>query len=181
MDNHNERPQEPYLPQKRVDPDHTFATAPHYGGFWMRVWAYLFDLLVIAAVNGLIIYPVFKLMGLNESIGIISPAGIASTFVYFAYFVFMTKFFSQTLGKMVFGLKVVSLKGKPLSWPIVLFRELIGRYIHTAITIFTVPILMVLFLVVAFTPKKQGIHDLIADTSVIHERTVLALVKPAIN
>ncbi|TDL35465.1 RDD family protein [Jeotgalibacillus sp. S-D1] len=147
----------------------------------MRVWAYLFDVLVIAALNGLLIYPVFRLTGLNEPIGIISVAGIAATLTYFAYFVLMTKFYSQTLGKMVFGLKVVSLKGELLSWPAVLFRELVGRYIHTALTVFTIPLLMILYLVVAFTPKKQGVHDLIADTTVIHERTVLALAKPAIN
>ena len=74
----------------------------------------------------------------------------------------MTKFFKQTLGKMVFGLKVVSLvPEKRLTWDVVLFREVIGRYINSV---------YITYLIVGFTPKKQGIHDYFADTAVIHEK-----------
>ncbi len=74
----------------------------------------------------------------------------------------MTKYFQQTIGKMVFGLKVIPLNEKPLSWGTIIFREGIGRYISATITI--------LYAIVAFTPKKQGLHDIFADTSVVHER-----------
>ena len=33
----------------------------HYAGFWMRFWAYLLDLAVIASLNNLLIYPIFHL------------------------------------------------------------------------------------------------------------------------
>ena len=72
----------------------------------------------------------------------------------------MTKFFSQTLGKMVFGIKVVTLEERPLTWMTVLFREFIGRYISK--------LFFIGYLIVAFLPKKQGIHDLLSDTTVIH-------------
>lgn len=85
--------------------------------------------------------------------------------IFYGYFVLMTKYFGQTLGKMVFGLKVVSLKDSTLTWPVVLFREGIGRYISK--TVFLLG-----YLLVAFLPKKQGAHDYYADTTVIHEGTI---------
>jgi uncharacterized RDD family membrane protein YckC len=72
----------------------------------------------------------------------------------------MTKFLGQTLGKMVFGLKVVDLKKNGLSWGTVLFREWIGRFISSTV--------IVGYIIVAFLPHKQGLHDLFADTSVVH-------------
>jgi uncharacterized RDD family membrane protein YckC len=49
-----------------------------------------------------------------------------------------------------------------LTWDTVLFREWIGRFISASIWI--------LYAIVAFLPKKQGLHDLFADTAVVHER-----------
>ncbi|MDZ5712475.1 RDD family protein [Jeotgalibacillus haloalkalitolerans] len=149
------------------------AFLPHYGGFWIRVCAYLFDLLVIAALNGLLIYPVFRLSGLEMGSGMFSSVNIATAAVFFAYFVLMTKFFGQTLGKMIFGLRVVAKDGERPGWITVLIRELAGRYIYTSITFFGLPFLAVLYVAAAFTPKKQAVHDLFADTTVVHERTVV--------
>jgi uncharacterized RDD family membrane protein YckC len=132
-------------------------------GFWIRFWAYLVDLIVIGSVNRIVIYPLFGLMGLNNSDSFMfSPVSIATTIIFFAYFVLMTKYLEQTLGKMIFGIKVVSLKGDRLNWGTILFRELIGRYISK--------IIWIAYVVVAFTPKKQGLHDIFADTQVIHEK-----------
>ena len=138
----------------------------HFAGFWMRFWAYLLDLIVIGSIGRIIIHPIFQTVGLstNDSF-LFSPSSIATAVVWYGYFIVMTKFFSQTLGKMVFGLKVVPLKNDILTWSTVLFREGIGRFILTFQWFTTI-----LYVVVAFTTKKQGIHDLIADTSVVHER-----------
>ncbi len=132
-----------------------------YAGFWMRLWAYLLDLIVIGSLNRLLIYPVFRAIGIPLDKGIFEPVGIATAIIFYLYFVLMTKYFGQTIGKMVFGLKVVPLKGISLSWGTVLFREWVGRFISGFI--------MIAYIVVAFLPKKQGIHDLFADTTVIHE------------
>jgi uncharacterized RDD family membrane protein YckC len=56
----------------------------------------------------------------------------------------------------------LSSKEETLNWGTVLFRELIGRYISKTIWIG--------YIIVAFTPKKQGLHDIFADTQVIHEK-----------
>jgi uncharacterized RDD family membrane protein YckC len=133
-----------------------------HAGFWMRLWAYLLDIIVIGSLHRLFIYPVFRAIGLPiADKGIFEPVGIATAIIFYLYFVLMTKYYGQTLGKMVFGLRVVSLKGTSLSWGTVLFREWIGRFISGFI--------MVAYIVVAFLPKKQGIHDLFADTTVVHE------------
>ena len=155
-----------------LEPEAVFAEekvdGPHlqwegiYAGFWMRFWAYLLDLIVIGSVNRMIINPIFRALDvpLVED-GIFSPASIATAIVFYLYFVLMTKYYGQTLGKMVFGLKVVELKGKDLSWGTVIFREWIGRFISATV--------LVLYIIVAFTKKKQGLHDLFADTAVIYE------------
>lgn len=133
-----------------------------YAGFWMRFWAYLVDLIVIGSVNRMIINPVFRAMDVSlVEDGIFSPVSIATAFVFYLYFVLMTKYYGQTLGKMVFGLKVVELGGHRLSWGTVIFREWIGRFISATV--------MILYVIVAFSKKKQGLHDMFADTTVIYE------------
>lgn len=131
-------------------------------GFWIRFWAYIIDLIVIGSINRMIVNPLFNLLGWDGKWFIFSPMSIAASLIFFAYFVLMTKYFQQTLGKMIFGIKVVSTKTNTLDWGTILFRELIGRYISKTIWI--------LYLVVAFTPKKQGLHDIFADTQVFHEK-----------
>ncbi|MEK5523769.1 hypothetical protein B5V89_02160 [Heyndrickxia sporothermodurans] len=136
-----------------------------FAGFWMRFWAYLLDIVVVASISRLIIRPVFRIVDipLTDS-GLFTPYSIVTTLLFYLYFILMTKFLSATIGKMVFGLKVISLKEKKLSWSTIIFREGIGRYI----SVFT----KILYVVVAFTPNKQGIHDIFADTTVVHERAV---------
>lgn len=133
-------------------------------GFWVRFWAYLIDLLVIAAVTSILIKPVFALLGLETSgVTWYAPYAILSAVVFYGYFVLMTKFFRQTIGKMIMGIRVVSLKSDDLSWVTLLFREWIGRFL--SVTIWP------LYWIVGFTPLKQGVHDYIADTTVVHEES----------
>ena len=100
----------------------------HRAGFWMRFWAYLIDIIVISSLSNLIIKPVFRLFDISMAdTGIFSPYLIMDSILFFGYFVLTTKFLAQTLGKMIMGLKVVSLSGTPLDWKTVIFREWIGR------------------------------------------------------
>ncbi|KAB2334229.1 RDD family protein [Bacillus mesophilum] len=134
-----------------------------FAGFWMRFWAYLADIVVIGSIDRLLINPLFRLLDLPlYETGLFSMMTIATALTFYLYFVLMTKFFGQTLGKMIFGLKVVQLNGEKLSWNTVLFREWIGRFISGYI--------IVLYVIVAFLPKKQGLHDLFVDTTVVHEK-----------
>lgn len=136
-----------------------------YAGFWMRFWAFLLDLVVVGSLHRLIVYPVFKLSGVDiDQTFMFSPAVIATTIVGFAYFVLMTRLFQQTLGKMVFGLKVINKAGGKPSWSAVLFREVVGKFISETV-------LFIGYVAVVFSKKKQAWHDMIADTYVIHQRS----------
>ena len=127
----------------------------------MRFWAYLLDLIVVGSIERLLIKPLFRLLDIPlAEFNMFAPISIASAVIFYLYFVLMTKYFNQTLGKMVFGLKVVDLKSEQLSWGTILFREWIGRFISATV--------VVGYIIVAFLPKKQGLHDLFTDTTVIH-------------
>lgn len=132
-----------------------------YAGFWMRFWAYLLDLIVVGSIERLIIKPLFRFLEIPlAEFNMFAPISIASAIIFYLYFVLMTKYFNQTLGKMVFGLKVIDLKNDNLSWGTILFREWIGRFISTTVVIG--------YIIIAFLPKKQGLHDLFTETSVVH-------------
>lgn len=147
-------------------PDYSGTSGYYLAGFWIRFWAYLVDLIVIGSITRLIVNPIFKLLDISLSDGsMFAPISILTSIVFYGYFVLMTKYFSQTIGKMVFGIRVIELKGGKPSWGTILFRELIGRFISTTI--------FILYVVVAFTNKKQGIHDLFADTTVVQEKKKL--------
>ena len=140
--------------------EHELKTA----GFWVRFWAFLIDSLVISAVVGLTIKPVFAVFDWDFSkANWYAPAAILSAVIYFAYFVLMTKFLKQTLGKMVFGLYVQKDNGEALDWGTVVFRELIGRFINNCF-------MHLPYVIVAFTPKNKSAADYIADTTVVHEK-----------
>ncbi|RFU66223.1 RDD family protein [Peribacillus glennii] len=132
-----------------------------FAGFWMRFWAYLADLVIVGSINRIIVHPIFKALDPSDQ-GWFSAENLCTAIVYYLYFMLMTKYAGQTLGKMIFGLKVVSLKEEKLSWGTVLFREFIGRFISKTIIIG--------YIIVGWLPKKQGLHDIFADTSVILDR-----------
>ena len=138
-----------------------------YAGFWLRFWAYLFDLAVIAAITGGFLRSIFRILNIPTGSSIISLYGAFSLLLFLSYFFFMTRFTNgQTLGKMIMGVRVIALddsESKKLSWKTLLFRECIGRYILQAIP------LGVLYLVTPFTPKKQGLADIFADTIVVKD------------
>lgn len=133
-------------------------------GFWIRFWAYLIDLIVVFSLTAITVKPIFLFTGWRDiEFYHISPYGYALSFIFYLYFVVMTKVWGQTIGKMVFGIRVISEDGKPLTWGTILFREWIGRFISVTVDI--------LYLLVAFTPNHKAIHDYIADTRVVHEST----------
>ncbi|MCM3712084.1 RDD family protein [Sporosarcina luteola] len=138
---------------------------PKFAGFWTRFWAYIIDLLVVSSISGIFIKPIFRVLDIkisNPSFLLFSPYKVTLLILFLAYFALMTKFTGQTVGKMILGIKVVTKDGGKLTWATVFFREVIGRFISKLLTI---P-----YLFVAFMPKKEALHDLFADTYVIHEQ-----------
>ncbi|NIK12983.1 RDD family protein [Alkalibacillus almallahensis] len=145
--------------------ERTEETSFRYAGFWMRFWAYIVDLIIVFCVNGIVLMPYRLITGGDDvEVGFWTVAVIISTIVLYAYFVVMTKYLQQTLGKRIFGLKVIRQDRTPLRWSDLIFREVVGRFFHRVLG-FT----NLLYIVVAFNPDKQGIHDMIGDTFVVHD------------
>mgnify|MGYP001274322047 CR=1 FL=1 len=135
-----------------------------YAGFWMRFWAYIIDVIVVFSINGIVLSPLlFVNDGAPIEISYWTLNGILAGVIYYAYFLVMTKIFGQTIGKMILGLKVIRENDEPLTWLDLIFREVVGRFLHNVFMI-----LKLLYLVVAFSNEKQGVHDMIGNTRVIH-------------
>lgn len=132
-------------------------------GFWYRVIAYIIDVFLISSINGIVLSPLsFVNNGIPLDISYWTLNGIIALIVYYVYFALMTKIFHQTLGKMIVGIKVIQEDLAPLTWKDVFFREVVGRILHNVFFA-----LKLLYLIVAFTKEKQGIHDMIGNTRVV--------------
>ena len=83
--------------------------------------------------------------------------GLILNWIYYA--VMESSSTQATLGKMALGIKVVDLEGHRIS-----FTKATGRYFGKFISLL---ILFVGFIMVAFTKKKQGLHDIMAGCLVI--------------
>ncbi len=134
--------------------------------FAARAVSYIIDILVIWGVSQIAVYPFLNALNLNVDyifLPYFSIERIVSAVLMVLYFVLMTYFLNQTLGKMVCGIKVKSDTGGKLTISQVLYREVIGRFINNAL--FYLP-----YLVVLFTERRIGIHDYFADTHVVSEK-----------
>jgi uncharacterized RDD family membrane protein YckC len=130
-------------------PPRVGVTGETYGGFWKRVLAWLIDTFVVGAATGLII---------AATLGVGFVAVVVGHWLYEA---FMTSSSWQaTLGKRALNMVVTDLDGRRIS-----FARATGR--HFAKWISTMA-LGIGYLVIAFTGRKQGLHDMIASTLVIN-------------
>jgi uncharacterized RDD family membrane protein YckC len=140
-----------------------------YGGFWIRVVATIVDaILVRVALSPFgFIFGGLGLWGMgmhhprNVGLlffggGVMAMLGVAANWLYEAFMESST--YQATLGKMIFGMKVTDLYGNRIS-----FGRATGRHFAKYISGF---ILCIGFIMVAFTERKQGLHDIIAGTLV---------------
>jgi len=132
-----------------------------YGGFWIRVVAYLIDAIVLNIVLWLLtVITGLRLISYTATDHLEPLPILAPLVVNWLYFALMES--SQrgaTLGKMAVGLRVVTERGQRLS-----FANATGRYFAKFISAL---LLGIGFLMVAFTERKRGLHDMIAGTLVV--------------
>ena len=102
-------------------PDYETIQTEHYrakyAGFWTRLWAYTIDLLVLSAISGIIIKPIFRVAGweiTNPSFFLFSTYKVTILILLLLYFALMTKYLQQTVGKMIMGIRVVAKDGGSL-------------------------------------------------------------------
>ncbi len=84
---------------------------------FIRMFAFLVDLLCIGAITRLTLGIAKNLGWLNFSDSYLSIYGFTALLIYLAYFILLTKFnHGQTIGKMIFGIRVISFDEEELSW-----------------------------------------------------------------
>jgi uncharacterized RDD family membrane protein YckC len=151
-------PPPPVWDARPAGPDHVA-----YGGFWIRVLAYIIDGILLTIVYGI----VARLLGIDifeSDWRHYDPMGnLLSLVISWLYFALLeSSERGATVGKMAMGLRVVTSDGRRLS-----FMNATGRYFAK---ILSAIILFIGFIMVAFTDKKRGLHDMIAGTLVIKTR-----------
>ncbi|KAA9026048.1 RDD family protein [Niallia endozanthoxylica] len=159
-----------------------------YGGFWIRVAAYLIDSIIIGipltiiSILILLLFfgtsditylmmadPAYMETGMTDEealsflatyFGSIIVTSIVSIVIAVAYFAgLQASKWQATIGKKALGLQVTDLKGERIS-----FWRGFGRYLAMS---FLSGILFIGYIMVGITEKKQGLHDFIAGTVVV--------------
>lgn len=165
-----------------------FESTKEYGGFWIRFAAYLIDTIIVGiplSILTIVIFMIFfgasdafnmllsdpsymetemtdaeALSLLGSYFGAAGVSGIISLVVALAYFAGLhASKWQGTVGKKILGLKVTDLNGNRIS-----FWRALGRYLAMS---FLSGILLIGYIIAAFTEKKQALHDLIAGTVVV--------------
>jgi uncharacterized RDD family membrane protein YckC len=133
-----------------------------HAGFWRRLAAFIIDVVLLFCVLFPFGFLLAILNNFNEdpglSVVLIDRGVIIATF--WLYFSLMeSSAYQATIGKMILRCYVTDLRGKRIS-----FARATGRHFAKIISGI---ILYIGFLIIAFTDRKQGLHDMIAECLVI--------------
>lgn len=133
-----------------------------YADFWKRVVALLIDTVLLGIVGfviGLILGLFLALLGASEVVaGLLGNVlGLIVGWLYFA--LMESSPYQGTVGKIALGIKVTDLDGNRIG-----FGRATGRHFSK---ILSGLILCVGYIMAAFTDKKQGLHDMLANTLVV--------------
>ncbi len=145
---------------------------PTNAGFFVRLSAYLIDLILIGAVLLIVGIPMFFIRLGNPELFLFRPIlfqfNMYDVFSYLAvaaYFIMLTYYSGATVGKRVMNLKVVSTDDAPLTLINVLYRETIGRYLSS--------LLFIGYFMIGASGEKRGLHDVLCNTKVIYTCRVI--------
>lgn len=154
---------------------------PIFAGFWLRFVAYIIDWVIIYALQSFIFVPFFGLLGISfaskardfenmsdaEAMGVIGTMAAVSTAAIFLssviaifYWTLMeSSKYQATVGKLALGLKVTDMDGNSL--------DFVKALVRNFCKIFSGVIMGIGYIMAGFTEKKQGLHDIIANTLVV--------------
>ena len=141
-----------------------------YGGFWIRVVALIIDAIIVRTLA----WPISMLFGLGGLAGTLGGfphrgmglhmlgGGVVAVVVIFGSWLYeafmLSSPYQATLGKMIFGMKVTDLYGNRIS-----FGRATGRHFGKWLSSLT---LGIGYIMVGFSERKQGLHDMLAGTLV---------------
>jgi|SRR5215831_3253437 len=138
----------------------------NYAGFWKRFAASFIDGIIMGIGGGIIgfVFGILMVAGgtTNDPEVLRGMGNVLGVILGWLYFAVMESSPTQgTLGKMALGIKVTDLGSNRIS-----FGRATGRYFGKIISAL---ILLIGFIMVAFTEKKQGLHDIMAGCLVIEK------------
>lgn len=132
-----------------------------YAGFWLRGVAYLIDSILVGVI-------VFVVAGLGivpmaddpEAEPLLSALNFLAEAIALLYWsIFEASALQATPGKLAVGIRVTDLAGGRLGFGRALLRNVLK--------ILSFLLLLIGYLMAAFTARKQALHDLIAGTLVV--------------
>lgn len=137
---------------------------PKYAGFWIRVWASIVDTILLLLITVPILLAVYGTQLWESAKAAQGPIHFLVSWVLppIAIIIFWI-YKSATPGKMTISLIIVDAKSGKQPTP----GQFIGRYLGYFVS--TLPC-MLGFIWVAFDKRKQGWHDKLAGTVVIHKK-----------
>ena len=122
----------------------------------------LIDSIIIIPINvviGMVLGFALVVVGFDSIQFVLNIIGLIVSWVYFALMECSRT--QGTLGKMALGIKVTDLEGNQIS-----FAKATDRYLCKLISYI---ILAVGCIMVAFTERKQGLHDKLAECLVVNK------------
>jgi uncharacterized RDD family membrane protein YckC len=149
----------------------------NYAGFWRRFVAIFIDIIIIGTLQFVVIAPILAAIGIGVSnssamdtadpmamvatiAAIFSTVGIIGQVVQILYFTLMeSSKYQATIGKLALGIIVTDMNGGKLDFVKALIRN-VSKIVSGII-------LLIGYIMAAFTEKKQALHDIIAGTLVV--------------
>ena len=158
-----------YPPPRPMEKDYGYA------GFWIRAVAYIIDIFVMVIPVGLVSsfftgdMPVLTefdeasmAIYIGALVGYIMVESVIGSIMWWLYSaVCESSPWQGTVGKKVLGLQVADLSGQRIS-----FGRATGRYFAKIISGM---LLFIGYMMVGWTQKKQGLHDMMAGTLVLRK------------
>lgn len=129
-----------------------------YAGFWIRFLAAIIDGIILSTVGYLLFgNEVTQVSGAYIDVSFTGWKSLIPALYTILFWIWL----SATPGKLVLGLKIVEANGKKLSIKTAIIRFF--SYIVSSVALFLG------FIWIGFDKEKQGWHDKIAKTHVVHK------------
>lgn len=161
-------------------------TAINFAGFWLRLLAWLIDYTVLSGIY-FSIYVAVRILApdqfgsgpvvvhgqvdetaLVSTVLALSNVAAVCAAIGWAYFVILESSPARgTLGKLALGLYVADIHGDQLSFWRALARNLLKSFSNL--------LLGLGWVMAAFTPRKQALHDMLAGTLVLRKSNYLVI------
>lgn len=136
-------------------------------GLGLRIGAFLLDIIILFVVTTLTLWVGFSLGSIvfnireENFVNVIVPLYLILFFLSTTYFVFLQGFSGKTIGKLLFGIRVIRTDGESIG-----FWDALIRWVGYFISLIFI---FIGFIWAIFDPKRQALHDKFAETYVVKE------------